>query len=393
MDTGLQLLPRRRSGRVRPRRLELRGRAREPARARRAPRRGGLLGRRPRVLRAAAGREGDRRLLLRLRRQVPPRLDGGARRRAVARAARRRLRARRARLPGRHRPGAPDRRRARSTSSRGRSRRRGSTSASRAARTRRVYASSSVPAVRARRRRRGDRREPVRRDRALVRARAASCSSSHDADEAVAAYRDLLDDPAQAEELGRRARERVLDEHTYRHRARRLLELRRPRGRRRMSTERRSSTPSTAVAPLAAVKRDRDRARLQRGAERRPRARRAARASTRASTSSSSPTARPTAPPRWRRRAARTCVRLPFNLGIGGAVQTGFRYAWEEGYELAVRLDGDGQHDPAAARRVVAPVVAGEADIAVGSRFLGAAATARRRRAGSASASSRASSR
>src|SRR3954451_10696231 len=46
-----------------------------------------------------------------------------------------------------------------------------------------------------------------------------------DAAEAVDAYRDLLDDPEQAEELGRRARERVLDEHTYRHRARRLLEL------------------------------------------------------------------------------------------------------------------------------------------------------------------------
>jgi spore maturation protein CgeB len=46
-----------------------------------------------------------------------------------------------------------------------------------------------------------------------------------DADEAAAAYRTLLDDPAQLEELGRRARERVLDEHTYRHRARRLLEL------------------------------------------------------------------------------------------------------------------------------------------------------------------------
>jgi hypothetical protein len=46
-----------------------------------------------------------------------------------------------------------------------------------------------------------------------------------DGDEAVAAYRELLDDPGQAEELGRRARERVLDEHTYRHRARRLLEL------------------------------------------------------------------------------------------------------------------------------------------------------------------------
>jgi glycosyltransferase involved in cell wall biosynthesis len=47
----------------------------------------------------------------------------------------------------------------------------------------------------------------------------------HDADQAVAAYRSLLDDPGQAEELGRRARERVLDEHTYRHRARQLLRL------------------------------------------------------------------------------------------------------------------------------------------------------------------------
>jgi spore maturation protein CgeB len=46
-----------------------------------------------------------------------------------------------------------------------------------------------------------------------------------DAEEAVDAYRLLLDDPAQAEGLGRRARERVLDEHTYRHRARRLLDL------------------------------------------------------------------------------------------------------------------------------------------------------------------------
>src|SRR5262249_13266800 len=63
-------------------------------------------------------------------------------------------------------------------------------------------------------------------------------------------------------------------------------------------------------------------------------------------------------------------VVLPFNLGIGGAVQTGFRFAWGGGYELAVRLDGDGQHDPAQLRAVVAPVVAGDADLAVGSRFL-----------------------
>ena len=45
------------------------------------------------------------------------------------------------------------------------------------------------------------------------------------ADEALAAYRELLDDPSAAEAMGRRARERVLDEHTYRHRARQLLEL------------------------------------------------------------------------------------------------------------------------------------------------------------------------
>ena len=37
---------------------------------------------------------------------------------------------------------------------------------------------------------------------------------------------------------------------------------------------------------------------------------------------------------------------LPYNIGIGGAVQTGFKYALERGYETAVRLDGDGQHDP-----------------------------------------------
>ncbi len=62
-------------------------------------------------------------------------------------------------------------------------------------------------------------------------------------------------------------------------------------------------------------------------------------------------------------------VRLPFNLGIGGAVQTGFRYAFERGFELAVRLDGDGQHDPAQLALLLEPVLAGEADIVVGSRF------------------------
>ena len=64
-------------------------------------------------------------------------------------------------------------------------------------------------------------------------------------------------------------------------------------------------------------------------------------------------------------------LRLPFNLGIGGAVQTGFRFAFEQDYDIAVRVDGDGQHDPAQLGRVLAPVLRDEADIAVGSRFAG----------------------
>jgi glycosyltransferase involved in cell wall biosynthesis len=64
-------------------------------------------------------------------------------------------------------------------------------------------------------------------------------------------------------------------------------------------------------------------------------------------------------------------LRLPFNLGIGGAVQTGFLYAHEQGFDVAVRVDGDGQHDASQLDRVLAPVLAGEVDVAVGSRFVG----------------------
>jgi len=69
------------------------------------------------------------------------------------------------------------------------------------------------------------------------------------------------------------------------------------------------------------------------------------------------------------RAAGAAVVRLPFNLGIGGAVQTGFKYALAHGYDLAVRLDGDGQHDPTELPKLIEPVLAGEADIVVGSRF------------------------
>ena len=64
-------------------------------------------------------------------------------------------------------------------------------------------------------------------------------------------------------------------------------------------------------------------------------------------------------------------LRLPFNLGIGGAVQTGYRFAAERGYDLAVQVDGDGQHDPAQLPRILEPVLDGEADMVVGSRFAG----------------------
>ena len=63
-------------------------------------------------------------------------------------------------------------------------------------------------------------------------------------------------------------------------------------------------------------------------------------------------------------------VNLPANLGIGGGVQTGYLYAVQNGYDIAVQMDGDGQHDPKYLRKVVEPVMNGEADMVIGSRFL-----------------------
>jgi hypothetical protein len=70
-------------------------------------------------------------------------------------------------------------------------------------------------------------------------------------------------------------------------------------------------------------------------------------------------------------------LRLPFNLGIGGAVQTGYRYAFERGYDVAAQVDGDGQHDPAQLPKILAPLLAGSADLVVGSRFAGRGAAYR----------------
>jgi len=61
---------------------------------------------------------------------------------------------------------------------------------------------------------------------------------------------------------------------------------------------------------------------------------------------------------------------LPVNLGIGGAVQAGYRYAVENGYDCAVQFDGDGQHRAEYLPALLSPLEKGDADIAVGSRFL-----------------------
>ena len=70
--------------------------------------------------------------------------------------------------------------------------------------------------------------------------------------------------------------------------------------------------------------------------------------------------------------AGAAVVSLPFNLGIGGAVQTGFKYALEHDYDTVIRLDGDGQHDPQQIPNLLAPLERAPAS----SR---AAATTRRR--------------
>jgi glycosyltransferase involved in cell wall biosynthesis len=64
-------------------------------------------------------------------------------------------------------------------------------------------------------------------------------------------------------------------------------------------------------------------------------------------------------------------VRLPYNLGIGGAVQTGYQYARAHGFDIAIQIDGDGQHDPADLPKLLEPILRHEADLVVGSRFAG----------------------
>jgi glycosyltransferase involved in cell wall biosynthesis len=71
------------------------------------------------------------------------------------------------------------------------------------------------------------------------------------------------------------------------------------------------------------------------------------------------------------RLAGAIVISHPFNMGYGAAIQTGYKYARDKGYDYLVQLDADGQHDPTCIPALLSPVVAGEADIAIGSRFLG----------------------
>jgi glycosyltransferase involved in cell wall biosynthesis len=154
------------------------------------------------------------------------------------------------------------------------------------------------------------------------------------ADEALAAYRELLADPGAAEAMGRRARERVsTSTRTRTERARsssssaacaggrpwlsRLGELERVAIVPALNEE---ETVGRVIDEIRAFDPGFDIVVVDDGSTDRTRA--------------SPPT------------AARTSCGCPFNLGIGGAMQTGFRFAFEQGYDIAVQIDGDGQHDP-----------------------------------------------
>ncbi len=72
---------------------------------------------------------------------------------------------------------------------------------------------------------------------------------------------------------------------------------------------------------------------------------------------------------RQARSGGATVLDLPCNVGVGGAVQAGFQYAVDRGYDRVVRIDGDGQHPPAGIPRLIAAMDADRSDLVIGSRF------------------------
>lgn len=63
-------------------------------------------------------------------------------------------------------------------------------------------------------------------------------------------------------------------------------------------------------------------------------------------------------------------ISLPVNMGIGGGVQTGYKYAVDNDYDIAIQIDGDGQHDPKFINDLIQPIIDGKANMAIGSRFI-----------------------
>ena len=63
-------------------------------------------------------------------------------------------------------------------------------------------------------------------------------------------------------------------------------------------------------------------------------------------------------------------IKLIHNLGIGGAVQTGYKYAFEKGYDIAVQFDGDGQHDVNYVKNIIEPIINEKCDFSIGSRYV-----------------------
>jgi glycosyltransferase involved in cell wall biosynthesis len=63
-------------------------------------------------------------------------------------------------------------------------------------------------------------------------------------------------------------------------------------------------------------------------------------------------------------------INLPVNLGIGGAVQTGYKYAFENDYDIAIQFDGDGQHDVNYIKNIIKPIENKKANLVIGSRFI-----------------------
>lgn len=70
------------------------------------------------------------------------------------------------------------------------------------------------------------------------------------------------------------------------------------------------------------------------------------------------------------RQAGVAVLDIPFNIGYGLAIQTGFRFATDYGYDFVFTMDGDGQHDPSFAKNLIEAMDREDADVVIGSRFL-----------------------